>query len=72
MGIGDEKMKLTKTQKKVLLRMKAEEWYTAYDLNCSIATLRSLSKKEYLESKTTGYMAFPRNSIYFKNISERK
>ena len=38
-------MKPSKEQQRVLDLMQAGEWYSAYDLSCSLATLRALTKK---------------------------
>lgn len=59
--------KLSKAQKVVLNKMNSGQWYTAYDLNCSLTTLESLANRKILEMKSgLGSMFSPRTEIYFR------
>ncbi len=62
---------LSDTQAKVLFRMRLNRWYSAYDLDCSLSTLRALSHKGYLEQRSElGSAFFPRNNILFKKAAK--
>jgi len=59
-------VKISPTQEKVLAKMEPGKWYSAYNLQCSLATLEALHKKDILKRKSSlGSMAFPRNEIEF-------
>ena len=61
--------KLSKAQEAALEKLSETEWKSAYDVDCSLATLNALVTKGYARSKhTVGSMAFPRNSILFKKV----
>lgn len=58
--------KLSPAQQLALLKS-TSRWQSAYDIKVSLATLEALKKKGLLDEKVTlGYMAFPRNAIYYK------
>jgi len=61
-------MKTTKAQNKVLEKMTVGHWYSAYVLQCSIATLNALAKKKIVERSggAVGCMFCPRTSTQFK------
>ena len=64
-------MKLSKAQSKVIDKMTDGEWTTAYDLQCSVATLNALFDKGIVETKRiSGSYYFPRTNIEYrlKNI----
>ena len=44
-------MKLSKTQAKVLEKMELDKWYSAYTLQCSMATLRALRSKKMVQAR---------------------
>lgn len=63
--------KLSKTQIAVLEKMAPDQWYTAYDLNCSLTTLEALTNRKILEMKGgLGSMFSPRTEIRFRKRSE--
>jgi hypothetical protein len=41
--------KLSEIQKNVLTRMTLDQWYNAYELRCSLATLEALRRKGLVE-----------------------
>jgi hypothetical protein len=47
------KTRMNKTQKNVLARMIFNQWYNAYTLRCSLATLEALRRKKLVEEKTS-------------------
>lgn len=54
-------------QKEVLKKIKRGVWYSAYNLQVSIATLRALVKKGILESKSgLGSLFDPRSNVMFR------
>jgi hypothetical protein len=58
---------LTKVQKKVIKKKVIQRWESAYDLKASLATLDALYNKKLLDRKCTlGYLAFPRNCIFYR------
>jgi hypothetical protein len=58
---------LSLAQKKVFSRMDKAVWKSAYDLGASLTTLRCLTSKGFVESKSLpGSIAFPRTSILFR------
>ena len=62
-------MKLSKAQIKVLEKMESGKWYSAYNLGCSIATLRALKAKRLLEERggdNHGAIWFARTIIEFR------
>lgn len=64
-------MKLSKTQEEVLAKMKDEEWYSSYSLGVKISTLRALTDKKILVSKSgLGSIFSPTTSILFKKKKE--
>ena len=44
-------MQLSETQTKVLKKMQFGKWYSAYDLQCSMATLRALRSKKMVQAR---------------------
>ncbi len=65
-------MKLSEAQKKVLGKMKAGKEYSAYGLQCSLATLYALEKRELVTSRASaGSFAFPQNGIMWEIKEER-
>lgn len=63
---------LSATQKEVYDRMKPNVWYSAYDLQCSIATLKSMTQKGYLKSRGEGLlgsMYSQRTTVEFMRLS---
>jgi len=63
--------KLSPTQQKVLNAMKKDVWYSAYELNASLATLYALRNKRMVEMKSgSGSIAFPRTSIEFRKLDK--
>lgn len=66
-------MKLSKAQKRTLEKMKPKEGYSAYDLQCSLATLYALRDKGFITSRADiGYFAFPRNGVIWKIKEENE
>ncbi len=66
-------MKLSKAQEKMLDKMEAGIEYSAYDLQCSLPTLRSLRDKGLITSRTgVGSFTFPRNGIMWKIKEENE
>lgn len=62
-------MAITKTQREVLDKMDTRQEYSAYTLQCSLATLNSLVNQGLLSSTyELGSLAFSRTSIKFKRI----
>ena len=62
-------MAATKTQSEVLDKMVVGQEYSAYELQCSLATLYALVNQGHISSQYgLGSMAFPRTSIKFKRI----
>jgi hypothetical protein len=64
-------MKLSKAQQRVLDSMESREWYCAYDLRCSLATLNALRKRGLVISKGVsdlGSFAFPRIGIKWQKV----
>ena len=60
-------VKLSSTQQAVLNRMLPKIWHTAYDLQCSKATLDALHSRGLVDKKFgPGSMFSPRTNIYYK------
>jgi len=60
-------MKLSKVQIRALNKLDAHEWWSAYEINESLATLQALKHKGLVESKhTLGAFSFPRIGILFR------
>ncbi len=60
-------MNLTQTQRDVLRKMEFGKAYTAYDLQCSLSTLRSLDKRDIVtERQGLGALFSPRTAITFQ------
>jgi hypothetical protein len=65
-------MKLTHKQRVVYNLLKVKNWQSAYDLQCSLGTLRALERKGLVESKSElGSLFMPRIMFKFK-IKEDK
>ncbi len=63
-------MKLSPAQKVVLDKMKVNEWYSAYDLQCPIATLEALSRKGLVRMQSgLGAIYSPRVNIMYQKKS---
>jgi hypothetical protein len=59
--------KMTAAQKTVYNKMESGRWYSAYDLKCSLATLRALCNLDYLQVRYgLGNMFFPRTNIEYR------
>lgn len=66
-------MKPPKTQSKVLNQMDPNKWYSAYDLQCSIATLQALWQKGFVRQKTIlGAIFSPRVNVTFQRIESNQ
>jgi hypothetical protein len=66
-------MKTTHNQRIVYNLLKAKNWQSAYDLQCSLGTLRALERKGLIESKSdTGYLFMPRIMIKFRIKGDTK
>jgi hypothetical protein len=64
---GRNSMGISKKQKEVLEKMKPEQWYCAYDLRCSLATLDALKRRGLVEAKSGLGAGFsPRTEIKWK------
>jgi hypothetical protein len=63
-------MKLTSAQ--VIAHSKlTDKWLSAFDLKCSLNTLRALTKKGFAESKNdSGFLSLPRHCIYFRRKAQ--
>ena len=65
----NKRVKLTIKQELIFDKMKPRTWQSAYDLQCSLATLNALWKKGLLERKDCiGSYFFPRNNIVFRRV----
>ena len=59
--------KLSKTQQKALVGMHIGIWYSAYDLQVSIATLNALHRMNLVERRSDiGVFYSPRTAVEFK------
>lgn len=65
-------MRLSKTQTKVLGRMESNKWYSAYTLQCPIATLEALQQKGFVRMRMgLGAIFSPRVNILFQKAKRR-
>ena len=61
------KSKLSPKQIETFRKMQWDKWYSAYDLQVSIATLNALCNMKVVQSKRyQGSYFFPRTNIFFK------
>ncbi len=67
-------MKLSKAQKKTLDKMEVGVDYTAYDLQCSLATLKALGDKEVIGITYMGIGNFysPRTDIQWQKFDDEE
>jgi len=62
-------IKLSKTQKNVLKRMTLGQWYNAYTLQCSLATLEALRRKGFVEEElVAGSFFSPRTLCLWRKL----
>jgi len=60
-------MKLSKVQRETLAKMLPSRVYCAYDLRCSLSTLRALERRKLVESRHyLGCLYSPRTDILFR------
>ena len=60
---------MTNKQRAVLNEMIGNNWYSAYNLQCSISTLNALHKAGLVEGRCdSGYLHSPRTSIMYRRI----
>lgn len=63
---------LSKTQEYALSKL-TNEWQSAYDIQNSLGTLKSLVKLDLAEIKVqTGHLFFPRSCTFFRLKSQKK
>ena len=65
-------MKLSKVQQETLDKMDIGQDYTAYDLQCSMATLQALRKKKLvtITYENNGAFTFPRTNIDWQKVDK--
>ena len=65
-------MELTETQKEVLSKMEIGKQYSAYYLQCSIATLRALRSEGFVKClhRGGGSIFMPRNINLYEKIKK--
>ena len=59
-------MKLSKVQRETIAKMGNGKHYCAYNLQCSLSTLRALERRKLVKSTNThGYLVSPQTAILF-------
>lgn len=66
-------MRLSRAQTRVLNQMEPNKWYSAYTLQCSVATLEAMRRKGFVRMKMRlGALFSPRVNILFQKVRRNK